>query len=132
MACALSSQPPTPDDLWRDFRKTDTEFEARFASEEDCRAYWIEARWGGTQRARSVARRGCGRYAAAGCSSAECGHQTSLTSGTGADAQPLKMWFLAVFEISRRRTGISAKDLPRRGYGSAWGGADRRPRSPSR
>ena len=37
-----------PDDLWRDFPKTATEFEARFATEEDCRAYWIEARWGGS------------------------------------------------------------------------------------
>ena len=36
-----------PDDLWRDFPKTATEFEARFATEEDCRAYWMEARWGG-------------------------------------------------------------------------------------
>ena len=34
-------------DLWRDFPKTATEFEARFATEEDCSAYWIEARWGG-------------------------------------------------------------------------------------
>ena len=31
----------------RDFPKTATEFEERFATEEDCRAYWIEARWGG-------------------------------------------------------------------------------------
>ena len=29
--------------LWREFPKTATEFEARFATEEDCRAYWIEA-----------------------------------------------------------------------------------------
>jgi hypothetical protein len=35
------------DDLWRDFPKTATEFERRFATEDDCRAYWIEARWGG-------------------------------------------------------------------------------------
>jgi hypothetical protein len=34
----------TPDDLWRDFPKTATEFEKRFATEADCRAYWIEAR----------------------------------------------------------------------------------------
>ena len=34
-------------DLWRDFPKTAPEFEARFATEEDCRDYWIEARWGG-------------------------------------------------------------------------------------
>ena len=37
----------TWDTLWRDFLKTATEFERRFATEEDCRAYWIEARWGG-------------------------------------------------------------------------------------
>ena len=35
---------PTQDDLWRDFPKTAMEFEARFATEEDCRAYWIQAR----------------------------------------------------------------------------------------
>jgi hypothetical protein len=29
----------TDDSLWRDFPKTADEFEARFATEEDCRAY---------------------------------------------------------------------------------------------
>jgi len=115
------------DDLWRDFPKTATEFEARFATEEDCRAYWIEARWGG-------------QPACASCNGtrvwtiregttfecADCGHQTSLTSGTVLEKtrKPLKMWFRAVFEISTRRTGISAKDLQRiMGFGSyetAW------------
>jgi len=116
-----------PDDLWRDFPKTATEFEARFATEEDCRAYWIEARWGG-------------KPACARCSStrvwtiregttfecSDCGHQTSLTSGTLLEKthKPLKMWFRAIFEISTRRTGISGKDLQRiMGFGSyktAW------------
>ena len=36
-----------PDDLWRDFPKTAPAFEARFKTEDDCRAYWIKARWGG-------------------------------------------------------------------------------------
>ena len=113
--------------LWRNFPKTATEFEARFATEEDCRAYWIEARWGG-------------KPACARCNStrvwrerdgflfecAHCRHQTSLTSGTLLEKtrKPLKMWFRAVFEISARRTGISAKDLQRiMGFGSyktAW------------
>ncbi|MFM9942761.1 MAG: transposase, partial [Hyphomicrobiaceae bacterium] len=31
----------------RDFPKTAPAFEARFKTEEDCRAYWIKARWGG-------------------------------------------------------------------------------------
>jgi transposase-like protein len=57
---------------------------------------------------------------------ADCGHQTSLTSGTVLEKtrKPLKMWFRAIFEISTRRTGISAKDLQRiMGFGSyetAW------------
>ena len=57
---------------------------------------------------------------------ADCGHQTSLTSGTLLEKtrKPFKMWFRAVFEISTRRTGISAKDLQRiMGFGSyktAW------------
>ena len=117
----------TQDDLWRDFPKTATEFEKRFATEADCRAYWIEARWGGTPA--------CVR-----CGSTyvwpirngttfecrECDHQTSLTSGTVLEKtrKPLKMWFRAVFEISTRRTGISAMDLMRiMGFGSyktAW------------
>ena len=116
-----------PDDLWRDFPRTATEFEARFATEEDCRAYWIKARWGGNP-------------ACATCKStrvwtirkgttfecADCGHQTSLTSGTLLEKtrKPLKAWFRAVFEISTHRTGISAKDLQRiMGFGSyetAW------------
>jgi DNA-binding protein H-NS len=41
-----------PDDLWRDFPKTATAFETRFATEEDCRAYWIAARWGGEVKAK--------------------------------------------------------------------------------
>jgi transposase-like protein len=117
----------TSDDLWRDFPKTATEFEKRFATEEDCRAYWIEARWRG-------------KPACARCGSTyvwpirngttfecrECDHQTSLTSGTLLEKtrKPLKMWFRAVFEISTRRTGISAMDLMRiMGFGSyktAW------------
>jgi Zn ribbon nucleic-acid-binding protein len=115
------------DDLWRDFPKTATEFEARFATEEDCRAYWIEARWGGTPA--------CARCKSTHVWSerdgflfecADCGHQTSLTSGTLLEKthKPLKVWFRAIFEISTRRTGISAKDLQRMlGFGSyktAW------------
>ena len=115
------------DALWRDFPKTAVEFEARFATEADCRAYWIEARWGG-------------KPACAACQSerlwttrdgttfecAECSHQTSLTAGTllHKTHKPLKLWFRAVFEISSRKNGISAKELQRiMGFGSyntAW------------
>jgi len=116
-----------PDDLWRDFPKTATEFEARFATEEDCRGYWIEARWGGTPScARCASTRVWTIREGTTFECADCGHQTSLTSGTLLEKthKPLKMWFRAIFEISTRRTGISAKDLQRiMGFGSyktAW------------
>ena len=57
---------------------------------------------------------------------ADCGHQTSLTSGTLLEKtrKPFKMWFRAIFEISTQRTGISGKDFQRiMGFGSyktAW------------
>jgi Zn ribbon nucleic-acid-binding protein len=127
MASASPNRQQASDDLWRDFPRTATEFEARFASEEDCRAYWFKARWGdmpacakcGSTRVWST--RG-GRL----FECAECGHQTSLTSGTVLERtrKPLKVWFRAIFEISTHRTGISAKDLQRiMGFGSyetAW------------
>jgi hypothetical protein len=46
-ACPLSSGAIAEYDLWRDFLKTAPAFEARFKTEEDCRRYWIKARWGG-------------------------------------------------------------------------------------
>lgn len=116
-----------PDDLWRDFPKTATEFEARFATEEDCRAYWISARWGGEPAcARCNSTRVWTIRDGTTFECADCDHQTSLTSGTLLEKthKPLKMWFRAIFEISTRRTGISAKDLQRiMGFGSyktAW------------
>ena len=117
----------TPDDLWRDFPKTATEFERRFATEEDCRAYWIEARWGGKPAcARCKIERVWTIREGTTFQCADCRHQTSLTAGTLLEKthKPLKMWFRAVFEISTRRTGISAMDLMRiMGFGSyktAW------------
>ena len=114
-------------DLWRDFPKTATAFEARFATEADCRAYWIEARWGGKPAcARCNSTRVWTERDGVLFECADCGHQTSLTSGTLLEKtrKPFKMWFRAVFEISTRRTGISAKDLQRiMGFGSyktAW------------
>ena len=116
------------DDLWRNFPKTAIEFERRFATEEACRAYWIEARWGGEP---ACARCGSKRvWAERGGFLFECGdcdHQTSLTSGTLLEKtrKPFKVWFRAVFEISSRRNGISAKELQRiLGFGSLQDGVE--------
>ena len=102
--------------LWRDFPKTAQEFEARFATEADCRAYWIQARWGGQPAcARCASTRVWTERDGFLFECADCGHQTSLTSGTLLEKtrKPFKTWFRAVFEISTRRTGISGKDLQR-------------------
>lgn len=115
------------DDLWRNFPKTAVEFERRFATEEACRAYWIDARWGGTPGcaccgSTSVWEERGGTLFEGG----DCGHQTSLTSGTllKKTKKPSKVWFRAIFEISARRNGISVKELQRiMGFGSyktAW------------
>ena len=116
-----------PDDLWREFPKTATEFDERFATEEDCRAYWIKARWGGKPAcARCSGTRMWTIRSGTTFECAQCGHQTSLTSGTVLEKtrKPLKMWFRAIFEISVRRTGVSGKDFQRiMGFGSyetAW------------
>jgi transposase-like protein len=113
--------------LWRDFPKTATDFEKRFATEEDCRAYLIAARWGGAPEcARCSSKRLWTLADGVRFECAACGHQTSLTAGTVLEKtrKPLKMWFRAIFEITTRHTGISAKDLQRlMGFGSyetAW------------
>jgi hypothetical protein len=68
----------TQDSLWRDFPKTVGEFEARFATEEDCRAYWIKARWGDTPVcARCSSTRLWSERDGFLFECADCGHQTS-------------------------------------------------------
>jgi transposase-like protein len=118
--------------LWRDFPKTLLAFEERFSSEQACRDYFAGVRWNGRPR--------CGRCA---CDHvwperggtiyecAECGHQTSLTSGTlfHGTRKPLKLWFRAIWEICVHRHGISAADLQRilglGSYETAWTWAHR-------
>jgi hypothetical protein len=115
------------DDLWRGFPRTAIEFDRRFATESDCIAYWMKARWGDEPRcARCRSARVWVVHEGRHFECAACGHQTSLTSGTVLEGtrKPFKMWFRAVFEISSRRNGISAKELQRiLGFGSyetAW------------
>lgn len=127
MTRKLPEPEATTDDLWRNFPKTAAEFEKRFATEEDCRDYLFKVRWGGTPAcARCDSTQLWTIRGGAWFECADCGHQTSLTSGTllHRTRKPLRLWFRAVFEISTRRTGISAKDLQRiMGFGSyetAW------------
>jgi transposase-like protein len=77
-------------------------------------------------RGHVLCERGCTLYECA-----DCGHQTSLTSGTlfHGTRKPLRLWFRAIWEICIHRHGISAADLQRvLGLGSyeiAWTWAHR-------
>jgi hypothetical protein len=112
-----------PDDLERGFRKSAPTFEARVSTESDCRAYWNKARWGGKLAcAKCQSKRVWTIRDGTPFAGADYHHQTSLTSRTVLEktGMALKMWFRAIFEVSARRTGISAKDLQRIiGFGSS-------------
>lgn len=104
------------------------EFSARFHSEEACRDYVAEQKWGDA------------RFKCAHCGSkrhwkyeprevymcARCDRQTTLRAGTlfHGSKKPLMDWFLAIWLFTSSKRGISAKELQRQlGYGSyqtAW------------
>jgi hypothetical protein len=58
------------DDLWRDLPKTATEFEKRFAAEEDCRGTGSRRAGAASRRRRAAEARTCGRSPGARRSSA--------------------------------------------------------------
>ena len=117
------------DDLWRDFPRTATEFEARFATEEDCRAYWIEARWGGKPactRCKSTRVWAIREGTTFQC--ADCRHQTSLTSGTLLEKTHKPPEDVGSARCSRSRRAVPAS-RPRT-CSASWGSAPTRRRGP--
>ncbi len=118
--------------LWRDFPGTLSEFEVRFATEEACRDYLAACRWNGKPHcARCDSNRVWPERSGTLYECAECGHQTSLTSGTlfHGTRKPLRLWFRAIWEICVHRNGIPAADLQRilglGSYRTAWSWAHR-------
>ena len=109
-----------------DYPRTLAECEARFATEEACRAYLAKLRWPtgficprcGHTRAWPV------RTVLWQCAS--CGHQTSVTAGTIFDGTraPLTTWFRAMWYVTSQKTGTSALSLQQvlglRSYQTAW------------
>lgn len=110
-----------------DFPRSLAEFQAWFATEDDCRAYMMESRWpngftcpscgnGDYYEIRSRNLLKCKR----------CGHQTSVTAGTvlHRTRNPLRLWFWAAYLVSTHTPGISAVQLQRQlglsRYETAW------------
>lgn len=113
-------------ELWVRFPTNRAEFDRRFRTENDCRKYLIQVRWGGTPQCKRCASTQNYELSNGRFQCCDCGHQTSVTSGTLFDRtrKPLRLWFRALFEVTTTKTGVSAKDLQRLlGFGSyetAW------------
>jgi transposase-like protein/ribosomal protein L37AE/L43A len=109
-----------------DYPRTLGEFEARFATEEACRAFLVQARWPEGFR--------CPRCGAATAwpvrtvlwQCAGCGRQTSVTAGTifQDTRTPLSTWFRAMWCVTSSKTGTSALALQQvlglGSYQTAW------------
>ena len=109
-----------------DYPKTVLELEARFSTEEACRAYLFQLRWPegfrcprcGSPQAWALAR---DLYECAQCST-----QTSVTAGTifQDTHKPLRLWFRAIWYVTSQKNGVSALGLQRvlglGSYETAW------------
>jgi transposase-like protein len=103
------------------------EFQAKFSSEEACRAHLYQMRWaegfvcpkcGAKDEAFQIVSRHLYQ-----CK--HCTHQASVTAGTVMDRTrvPLRKWFWAMFLMSHDKRGCSAAQLARElqlAYGTAW------------
>ena len=109
-----------------DYARNLIEFEARFASEEDCRQYLFRLRWPDGFRCPSC---GCGKswpWRTVLLQCAACGRQTAVTAGTilQGTRSPLPLWFRAMWRGTTQKTAASAWGLPRvlglNSYETAW------------
>lgn len=109
-----------------DYPRTIQEFEYRFSTEENCRAYLGSLRWPDgfrcprCQGSKAVTVRAT-LYQCRGCR-----HQTSATAGTifQDTRKPLVMWFRAMWYVTSQKNGASALGLQRvlglGSYETAW------------
>lgn len=109
------------------FPRTLSEFQRRFATEEQCRQYLVACRWPDGYRcprcAQAEAYELGGRHLFQ-CRS--CRHQVSVTAGTvlHRTRQPLHLWFSAAYLVTTHTPGFSALQLQRQlglqRYETAW------------
>ncbi len=109
-----------------DYPKTLAEFEARFSSEDACRAYLMQLRWpGGVVCPRCSGRKVWERSRNL-LVCASCSYEMSVTAGTMFERtrKPLTMWFRAMWWVTSQKTGASALSLQQilglGSYHTAW------------
>jgi transposase-like protein len=109
-----------------DYPRTIAEFERRFATEADCRAYLARLRWPMGFCCPRCAGTGNWSTKRALMMCTHCGHQASVTAGTifHRSHLPLRTWFRAIWWITNQKYGISALGLQRLlglgSYKTAW------------
>jgi transposase-like protein len=109
-----------------DYPRTVQEFESRFASEENCRAYLVSLRWPTGFRCPRCKGEKAVMVRNTLFQCCTCRHQTSATAGTifQDTRKPLVMWFRAMWYVTSQKSGASALGLQRvlglASYETAW------------
>lgn len=109
-----------------DYPRNQAEFDARFASDEACRAYLTQLRWPDGFRCPKCGGQKGWPVRSLLIQCAVCGHQTSVTAGTifQDTRTPLTLWFRAMWCVASQKTGTSARTLQRvlglGSYQTAW------------
>ncbi len=109
-----------------DYPRTLAEFEARFRTEEACRAYLAQLRWPEGFRCPVCGHEKAWPVRTVLLQCAGCGRQTSVTAGTifQDTRTPLTTWFRAMWWVTTSKTGMSALGLQQvlglGSYKTAW------------
>lgn len=109
-----------------DYPRTLGDLEARFSSEEACRAYLFDLRWPDGFRCPRCGHAKAWPVARVRFQCASCGHQASVIAGTifQDTHKPLAMWFRVIWLVTSQKTGASALNLQRvlglGSYKTAW------------
>jgi transposase-like protein len=109
-----------------DYPRTIQEFEDRFSTEENCRAYLVSLRWPDGFRCPQCRGSKTVVVRATLFQCCDCRRQTSATAGTifQDTRKPLVMWFRAMWYVTSQKNGASALGLQRvlglGSYETAW------------
>ena len=109
-----------------DYPRTLAEFEDRFATDAQCRAYMAQLRWPTGFRCPRGAAPGGWATTRGDVRCPQCGHQAAVTASTifHRSRLPLRTWFRAMWWVTNQKHGVSALGLQRLlGFGSyqtAW------------
>lgn len=109
-----------------EFPRNINELEARFSSEEACRAYLFKLRWPNGFRCPRCGGSKAWPFRSVRLECGDCGHQTSVTAGTifQDTRKPLVLWFRTMWWVTSQKNGASALGLQRvlglGSYKTAW------------